>query len=104
MIIAMLITATVETIFLWLCRYRGWSILGYFFALNLVSNFIANGIYRNVYYMLPKIALVLLIEFGVYVFEVGLLGLAIGYNKKLFLCVLLSNMITYSLGVILYGF
>ena len=104
MINAMLITAISETIFLWFCRYRSWRILGYFFILNLISNFTANVVYRNAYYVLPKIVLVLLIEFGVYVFEIGLLGLATGYNKKLFLCVLLSNIITYSLGVILYGF
>ena len=101
---AMLITAVVETIVLWCCKYRGWKVLTYFFVLNLVSNFLVNFIYRQTYGMWPKIALVPTLEFGVYVFEVVLLGLMTGYNKKLFLSVLLSNVITYTLGVLIYGF
>ena len=101
---AMLLTAIIETIVLWCCRYRGWKVLAYFFVLNLVSNFLVNFAYRHTYYMLPKIMLVPLLEFAVYLFEVGLFGLLSGYNKKLFFCVLLSNLISYSLGVLLYGF
>ena len=101
---AMLITAVVETIVLWCCKYRVWKVLTYFFILNLTSNFLVNFIYRQTYYMLPKIALVPMLEFGVYVFEVALLGVMTGYNKKLFLSVLLSNVITYTLGVLIYGF
>ena len=104
MMAAMFLTAITESIILWLCRYRSWMILVYFLGLNLISNFLANSVYQYMYYTAPKIALILLIELGVYVFEVGLLGLATGYNKKLFYCVLLSNIITYSLGVVLYGF
>ena len=103
-LIAMLITAVTETIVLWLCKYHGWKVLSYFFVLNLISNFLVNHIYHHTYYMLPKLALVPLLELSVYVFEVVLLGLMTGYNKKLFLSVLLSNIITYSLGVLLYGF
>lgn len=101
---AMLITAVTETIVLWVCKYRNWKVLAYFFVLNLISNFLINFTYRYTYYMFPKIILVPLLELGVYVFEVSLLGLMTGYNKKLFWCVLLSNIITYSIGVILYGF
>ena len=101
---AMLITAIIETIVLWCCKYRGWKVLSYFFILNLVSNFLVNFTYRRVYGLWPKIILVPALELGVYIFEVALLGLMTGYNKKLFLSVLLSNIITYSLGVLLYGF
>jgi len=101
---AMFLTAVIETIVLWCCRYRGWKVLSYFFVLNLVSNFLVNFAYRHTYYMLPKTMLVPLLEFSVYLFEVGFLGILLGYNKKLFSCVLLSNLISYSLGVLLYGF
>ena len=100
----MLITAITETIVLWCCRYRGWKVLSYFFVLNLISNFLVNFTYRQVYGLWPKIILVPSLELGVYVFEVALLGLMTGYNKKLFWSVLLSNVVTYTLGVILYGF
>jgi len=100
---AMLITAVTETIVLWWCRYRSWKVLSYFFVLNLISNFLVNFTYRQMYGLWPQIILVPSLELGVYLFEVVLLGLMTGYNRKLFLCVLLSNLITYSLGVILYG-
>ena len=100
----MLITAVVETIVLWCCKYRSIKTLCYFFLLNCISNLTLNLTYQHIWMMAPKIILVPLLEFLVYVFETGFLGLATGYNKKLFLCVLLSNIITYSLGVILYGF
>ena len=104
MSVAMLITAVVETIVLWCCGYRSWKLLIYFFVLNLASNFLVNFTYQHVYHMLPKIVLVPLLEFAVYVFEVGFLGLMTGYNRKLLLCVLLSNVVSYGLGVALYGF
>ena len=101
---AMLITAVTETILLWCLKYRGWKVLTYFFILNLVSNFLVNFVYQHTYYMLPKVALIPMLEFGVYAFEVALLGLMTGYNKKLFICVFLTNLFSYSLGVLMYGF
>jgi len=100
----MLITAITEAIVLWCCRYRGWKVLSYFFVLNLISNFLVNFTYRQVYGLWPKIILVPVLELGVYIFEAVFLGLMTRYNKKLFLSVLLSNVMTYTLGVILYGF
>ena len=100
----MFLTAIIEVFLLWFCRYHSWKILAYFFGLNLISNLLANLLYQNLYYTLPKIILIISLELTVYLFEVGLLGLMTGYNRKLFLCVLLTNLMTYVLGVLIYGF
>ena len=102
-LIAMFITAVVETIVLWCCKYRYWKELGYFFLLNLISNFLVNFTYQHIWNMMPKGVLIFLLELGVYVFEVTLFGLITGYRKKMFFCVLLTNLISYSLGVLIYG-
>ena len=119
----MILTAVIETSVLWCFKYRGWKILTYFFILNLISNFIVNlgatelplhicftffdnacfmysggGMFDTIYYYC-----ILFLELFAVVFEAGLLGLMTGYNKKLWLSVFLTNLISFLLGVLLFG-
>lgn len=96
---AMGLTAIVETFLLWCFKYRGWKVLTYFFILNLISNFLINAIYG--YY--GDIYWVPVLELGVVLFEAALLGLMTGYNKKLWLSVFATNLISFLLGVLLFG-
>ena len=115
---AMFLTAIVETFLLWCFKYRGWKVLTYFFILNLISNLGINIIsdiicrfivdffeipgyglaYREVFnYCVP------FFELSVVLFEASLLGLMTGYNKKLWLSVFATNLISFLLGVLLFG-
>lgn len=96
---AMSLTAIIETFLLWCFKYRGWTVLTYFFILNLISNFIINTIYD---YSGDGL-LVPALEVGAVVFEAGLLGLMTGYNKKMWLSVLATNLISFLTGVLLFG-
>ena len=102
-ITAMFATSIIETFVLWVLKYRRFWVLAYFFVLNLVSNFIINVIYQNFYYIAPKIVLVSGLEFCVFVFESMLMGIVVGYNGKMFLSVFLTNLISFLVGVFLFG-
>ena len=101
---AMLLTAVIETFVLWCFKYRGWKVLSYFCVLNLVSNFLINLTYYHTWMLMPKYVLIPILEFSVVIFEASLLGLMTGYNKKLWLSVFLTNLISYTTGVLIYGF
>ncbi len=103
LLLAMFSTATVETILLYALKYRGWKILEYFFLLNLLSNLIVNIVYSNTWNMLPHYILVPLLEISVVLFEAFLLGLKVGYDKKLWGAVFLTNLGSFLLGVLLFG-
>jgi len=96
---AMWLTAVIETFLLWCFKYRTWKVLIYFFILNLISNFLVNALYS--YY--GDIWLVPVLELGAVVFEAALLGLMTGYNKKLWLSVFATNLISFLTGVLLFG-
>ena len=102
-IIAMLLTAIIETFVLWCLRYRKFWVLVYFFVLNLISNFIVNFIYQNIWYVVPKIVIVPVLELSVFIFEIFFMGIYVGYNKKMFASVFLTNFISFMTGVILFG-
>lgn len=100
---AMFLTATIETLLLYFLKYRDWKILSYFFSLNLISNLCVNVIYSYVCHINPLGLTVALLELGVLLFEITLLGLMSGYNKKLYLSVFATNLCTFLLGVLLFG-
>lgn len=120
---AMFLTAVIETFLLWCFKYRTWKVLTYFFILNLISNFLVNlgaaelpfhicftffnndcfmysggGMLNTVYYYCIPF-----LELFAVVFEIGLLGLMTGYNKKLWLSVFATNLISFLTGVLLFG-
>ena len=103
LLVAMPLTAIVETFLLWCFRYRGWKVLSYFFVLNLISNLLINLAYRNLWGIVPKDVLILSLELIVILFEVTLLGLMTGYNKKLCFSVFFTNLCSFLLGVLLLG-
>ena len=98
----MLLTAIIETIFLWWCGYHRVLVLAYFFGLNMISNCSANILYKQMTYMAPKPMLMILLELGVILFEYALLGLLTGYSKKLISCVALANAFSFIIGLILF--
>ena len=100
----MFLTAVIETIVLWCLKYRGWKVLSYFFVLNLVSNFLLNCTYFHIFGIAPKYVLIPALEISVVIFEAGLLGLMTGYSKRVWGSVFLTNLISSSIGVLLYGF
>ena len=99
----MFLTAVIETFLLWFFRYRKWKVLTYFFILNLISNLIVNSVYDEIWRMAPYYILVPLLEMGVVLFEIGLLGLMTGYNKKLWISVFATNLVSFLTGVLLFG-
>ena len=100
---AMGLTAVIETFLLWCFKYRGWKVLSYFFILNLISNFLANFVYQNLWGMVQKDILILSLELAVVLFEAILLGIMTGYNKKLWFSVFLTNLCSFLFGVFLFG-
>ena len=116
-LVAMFLTAVVETILLWCFKYRGWKVLTYFFILNLISNFLVNlgaevlpelFIEDDVYFYSGRLGqlyyyCIPFLELFAIVFEAGLLGLMTGYNKKLWISVFLTNLTSFLTGVLLFG-
>lgn len=102
-IYCMLVTAIVETIFFWCCKYRKADFLTYVFFLNLATNFVVNQVFRHLYpiYADYKYTLIFILEMGVYISEVLALSLFEGkFSKKLCLLVFLANFITWGIGEI----
>ena len=98
-IYCMLVTAIVETIFFWCCKYRKVDFLTYVFFLNLATNFVVNQFFRHLYtiYADYKYTLIFILELGVYISEVLALSLFEGkFSKRLCLLVFLANFITPS--------
>lgn len=102
-LLTMFLTAVIETFFLWCFGYRGWKVLTCFFVLNLISNLVVNLVYESIWRIAPYYVLVPTLESGVVLFEAGLLGLMTGYNKKLWLSVLATNLLSFLTGVLLFG-
>ena len=103
LLVAMFLTAIVETFLFWCFRYRDWKVLSYFFILNLISNLLVNLAYQNLWGIIPKNSLILSLEVAVVLFEACLLGVMTGHNKKLWLSVFLTNLCSFLLGVLLLG-
>lgn len=99
----MLLTAVIETTCLRLFGYKKFSVLAYFFIINLVSNYLVNILFQKFYYDLPKIALVPMLEISVVIFEILCLGLMTRYTKKMSVSVFFTNLISFLTGVILFG-
>ena len=99
----MFLTAIIETIFLWWCNFRKVLALVYFFGLNLLSNCAANIVYAQLIQTTPKLFLMVAIEICVILFETAMLGLLTGYSKKMFTCVLLSNLFAFFVGLIVFA-
>ena len=102
-ITAMFLTASIETFILWCLRYHKFRVLVWFFVLNLISNFIVNVVYQNLYYVVPHIVLVPGLELSVVIFEILGLGLLTRYTKKICVSVFFTNLISFLTGVILFG-
>lgn len=102
-ITAMFLTAIIETFVLWCFRYRKFWVLVWFFVLNLVSNFIVNLVYQNLYYVVPHIVLVPVLELSVVVFEFFGMGLVTQYTKKMCMIVFFTNLVSFLTGIILFG-
>jgi len=100
---AMFLTAIIETICLRLVGYTRFVVLGYFFIINLVSNFCVNVVYQSICCNIPQWVEILLLESGVVVFEILCLGLITRYTKKMAISVFLTNLISFLTGVILFG-
>lgn len=100
---AMFLTALVETCLLWCFKYRSKKLLFFYFVLNLISNFVANISYQKLWGIIPQGWLIFILETGVLFFEIVLFGLTIGYNKKLYYSVFLTNLISFLLGILLFG-
>ena len=113
----MVLTAVIETFLLWCFKYHGWKILSYFFILNLISNFLVNYgaevlpeffIEDDVYFYRGRIEqlyyyCIPFLELFVVVFEASFLGLMTGYNRKLWISVFLTNLISFLTGIFLFG-
>ena len=100
---AMFLTAGIETFGMWCCGYRKRRVLSYFFVLNLISNLAANLFYQNTQLAVPDNWLVFGIETAVVLFEIALLGLMTGYNRKMTACVLIMNLLSFACGKIIFG-
>ena len=96
---AMLLTAIIETFVLWCLKYRTWKVLICFFMLNLISNFLVNAIYgySGDVRMMPSL------ELGAVIFEASLLGLVANYSVKLWLSVICTNLVSFLVGILLFG-
>lgn len=100
---AMVLTAGVETLVMRCLRYRGFWLLTWFFVLNLASNFALNWAYAKYWYLAPKIVMIGGLELAAFVLESLLFGIFAGYGKKMFGSVFLANLISFGLGVLLFG-
>ena len=107
----MVLTAAIETFVLWRFKeYRKWGILAYFAILNLISNVLVNYLHATSFFsgndnlLAPSHADIFLLELGAVLFEFIWLGLKTGYSKKLLFVVFICNLISFLIGVILFGF
>ena len=95
-IISMFIAGIVETFFLWVFGHKGWKVLTYFFAINLISNYAVNILYHHHY----GVNTVLLLEIAAIIFETIALGLLTKYSWKLLWDVTKTNIISFILGIV----
>jgi len=98
----MFLTACIETLLMRLFGYRKFLVLVYFFVINLISNFLVNITYQNVYLSISTWLYVLLLELMVVLFEIGLLGIMTGYTGKMVKCVFFTNLISFFVGFLLF--
>ncbi|MBP5352968.1 MAG: hypothetical protein J6Y91_04305 [Alphaproteobacteria bacterium] len=101
---AMFLTAGIETLGMWCCGYRQRRVLSYFFGLNLISNLAVNWFYQHTQLDIPDEWLVFSLETAVVLFEAAALGLMTGYNRKMLTCVLITNLLSFGCGKIIFGF
>lgn len=95
------LTAAVETLFLAAYR-RGAAFLGLCAAVNVASNLTLNLVLA----FLPRAALTWLVyplELAVVAAEYSVYALACGRSRRLFLLTLAANVLSYSLGLLIFG-
>lgn len=103
-ICCMLATAVIETLFFRLCGFKERKTLMYIFFINLLSNLILN---LFSYFSMPEIGFsmfdIAALETGVVLFEFLLLGIHTGWKLKIFGLLILSNALSYSIGMLFYS-
>ena len=95
------LTAAVETMFLAAAYRRDAAFLGLCAAVNVASN-----LTLNLLALLPRAALTWLIyplELAVVAAEYSVYALACGRSRRLFLLTLAANVLSYSLGLLIFG-
>lgn len=102
---AALLTAMIETTFFWCCKYRSKAFLTYVFAVNILTNVLINQVLRIAYPFFSSCIyyLIFLLELGVFISEFILLSAYLRKDyARIFILVFLANLITWSLGEVLF--
>ena len=96
------LTAAVETMFLAAAYRRDAAFLGLYAAVNVASNLTLNLLLA----LLPRAALTWLVyplELAVAAADYSVYALACGRSRRLFLLTLAANVLSYSLGLLIFG-
>ena len=101
---AALATAVIETPIFWLCGYRRAAEWTWFFVVNIVSNLLLNEFLSETPRTFPYAAAVLLGEIFVVFLEYALCGYAVRDKggARLFRVLLLTNAVSFAVGVIYF--
>lgn len=98
-LLACALTVLIETGFFALCGYHKGEQIAVIVCVNIVTNLTLNLLLR---YVLPyTVPAVLALELGVLAVEYAVCALAFGRSGRLFLLIMLANLISFGLGGLL---